>query len=237
MARTSSELAKHLARRALNSGYPAFIVASMGRSGSTLVWNAIAKALAEKRYGRLSSSLGRIVKSHAWDLHKARLARGVVYKTHDMASSIAPALPVRGIFLFSRASDAALSVYSCYERFGKGWVEMHLRHLHANGNFVELLERDVLRLEEQVNGWVNETRFPVLAVRYEYLWDNEDKLRAFCDLPISLPKKRARVEKNIDQSYVMKANKLYSELDARIDEMPAIFITSDRKRANRERMV
>lgn len=230
MARTGSEFAKYLTRRALNLGYPAFIVASMGRSGSTLVWNAIAKALAKKKYGRLSSTLERSVKGRAWDLDRAPLVGGVVYKTHDMANNIEPILPIKAIFLYSRATDAALSVYSCYERYGKEWVEMHLRHLHANGNFVDLLERDILRFEEHVNAWVNETRFPVLAVRYESLWDHQDGLRSFCDLPIVLPKKRRRSEKNIGQNNVAKAHQLYSNLDRRIDEMPTIFITSDRKR-------
>lgn len=227
MARIGSVLAKQLARRALNLGYPAFIVASMGRSGSTLVYHAIAKALAQKKYKRLSSTLERSVKGQAWDLDRAPLVGGVVYKTHDMASNIVPILPVKAIFLFSRASDAALSVYSCYERYGKEWVEMHLRHLHASGNFSELLERDILRFGEQINSWVNEKRFPVLAARYEYLWDNQDILRAFFDLPITLPERRMRAEKAIDELNIAKAKTLYSQLDARIDELPAVFITSN----------
>lgn len=232
MANMSSSLAKHLARRALTFGYPAFVVASMGRSGSTLVYKAIARALAEKKYGRLSATLGRSVTDEAWELDKTSLVGGVVYKTHDMAENMEPTVPLRAIFVFSRASDAALSVYSCYERYGQEWVESHFRHLNANGAFGELFERDILRFEEQINSWVNETRFPVLAVRYEYLWDNEEAIKAFLGLPISLPEKRVRTNKNIDGNVITKANTLYSRLDARIDQLPAAFITSDRKTMN-----
>ncbi|MEM7634648.1 MAG: hypothetical protein AAF299_08810 [Pseudomonadota bacterium] len=201
------------------------IVSSMGRSGSTLCTNAIADAVAKRSFGVKGRWARKITRAEAWDLTEDRLAANKVYKTHALASELPSSFSGRVVFVFGLASDAALSVVSCKHRYGDAWIREHFRHLRAIGSFEELGERDVLRFEEQVDGWSTLTGHDILALRFDSLWDNVGTLSEFLGFDIVLPEKRARtVDKAIDQATIAEFRATYDALDRKIMAMPGCIL-------------
>jgi hypothetical protein len=197
------------------------IVASMGRSGSTVCYNAIAQGMARERFGFLPALKKNATRSSAWDVANYPFKPGIVYKTHALADELPPTFAGKVVFTFGQASDAALSVVACRQKYGDEWVAEHFEHLRANGDFQELGERDVLRFEEQIDGWLNLQGHDIMAIRYDALWDHSDELAAFLGFPVRLPPKRARQSLDlVDESIVAGFRKTYASLDAKIAALP-----------------
>lgn len=200
---------------------PPVIVASMGRSGSTVCYNAIAQGMARERFGYLSSLKKNATRSLAWDVANYPFKPGTVYKTHALAHELPASFTGKVVFTFGQASDAALSVVACRQKYGDEWVAEHFEHLCANGDFSELGERDVLRFEEQIDGWINLQGHDIMAIRYDALWDHPDELAAFLGFPVRLPPKRARQSLDlVDEAIVAGFRKTYARLDAKIAALP-----------------
>ncbi|MEM9880564.1 MAG: hypothetical protein AAF862_14935, partial [Pseudomonadota bacterium] len=186
------------------------LVASFGRAGSTLVFEAVSKALAAQRFFLPQSFSKRLVRDHdTFFLSMGSLKRGVVYKTHDYPSSLNGNLDrVKAIFLFGSAVDAALSVYQQKQTHGEDWIKLHFQHLRQPYRFNDLFKEDVLGLEEQCRAWMTCTSIPVLCMRYETLWTSTDALSQFCGTTIELPEKRARKPKHINADLLKLANSI-----------------------------
>ena len=210
-----------LLRRGLPSRYPPIVVASFGRAGSTMVHDSLCRAMAMARFWRPQGLGHRIVSDYAWDLRDTRLHNGVVYKTHALAHELPVSSRARVIFLFGLASDTVISVLSCRQRYGREWIQAHFEHMRASGTLADLPERDVLRLEEQLDGWLSETRHPVLALRYETLWDHIGVLSDFVGFPVTLPRRRPRESAvAIGDATVEVVHRTYAALDERITALP-----------------
>ena len=200
---------------------PPIIVSSMGRSGSTLCANAIADAVAMRKFGMTRRWLRKFTRAEAWDLAESRLAPNRVYKTHALSYELPSHFSGRVVFVFGLASDAALSVVSCKRRYGDAWVSEHFQHLRAIGSFEELGKRDVLRFEEQIDGWTKLEGHDILALRYDGLWDNVGVLSKFLGFKVALPERRPRTaDKHIDQATIAKFRATYDALDRKIMAMP-----------------
>ncbi len=209
------------------------IVSSMCRSGSTLCTNAIADAVAKRSFGAKGRWLRKVARAEAWDLTENRLAPNKIYKTHALPSELPGNFSGRVVFVFGRASDAALSVVSCKNRYGDDWISKHFQHLRAIGSFEELGQRDVLRFEEQVDGWTTLTGQDMLALRYDRLWDNVDILSEFLGFDIKLPEQRPRtLEKYVDPATVAKFRATYDALDRKIMAMPSYILKRKDGRSN-----
>ncbi len=209
------------------------VVSSMGRSGSTLCTNAIADAVAKRSFGAKGRWLRKVARSEAWDLAEDRLAPNKIYKTHALPSELPDNFSGRVVFVFGLASDAALSVVSCKHRYGDDWISKHFRHLRAVGSFEELGHRDVLRFEEQIDGWTTLTGQDVLALRYDSLWDNVDVLSEFLGFEIKLPEQRPRtLDKYVDPATVAKFRATYEALDRKIMAMPGCILKRKDSRPN-----
>lgn len=201
---------------------PPVIVASMGRSGSTLIFKAIRDAYSDARFGPDSKFGRRMVSDEAWDLDRVRYRRGVVYKTHGFAHELPPNAGAKVIFLVGSASDAALSVLACRDSKGPQWIADHLLHLRAQGSFDELATRDVLRFGEQLDSWTGPHDAERLILHYDALWDCVDVLSEFVGVSVKLPPRRARsgaVAADAKTTAIFRAT--YAELDARIEAMSA----------------
>lgn len=207
----------------LPSALPPLVVASMGRSGSTLVTHALRHAVAAARFpGPLHAPGLRFVSQQAWDLDRVRFTSGVVYKTHGLAHELPENSGAKVIFLFGSATEAALSVQSCRDRYGARWIEQHFEHLRASGPFEELGERDVLRFGEQLDGWIGKTGTERLILHYDALWDHEQTLSDFVGVPVQLPPRRARNDASaVDPETRARFVETYAELDTRIATLPA----------------
>ena len=168
--------------------HPAVMVASMGRSGSTLVHHAVVAGIAEARFGPIWRLGEESVRVEAWKPEHTEFRAGVVYKTHALPGSLPHDAEVRVIFVFGTASTAVLSVLSCVERISPEWVCLHFDHMNAQGTLIELPTRDVLRLEEQIDSWHTPGPQDVLAVKYDALWTNVDAISAFVRFEVRLPR-------------------------------------------------
>jgi hypothetical protein len=209
-------------QRGIPTRIPAIIVASMGRSGSTMVFQAIRQGMARARRLHWLGGYGlSVVSEPAWTLVGQTFRSGVVYKTHALAHELPTAISVKVLFLFGPASDAALSVLSCKDRYGSDWIEQHLKHLRATGPIEELIYRDVLRFEEQIDGWLALESVPVLALNYEHIWDYEHTIREFVGFPIRLPRRRPRSgQYGLPIETTERLQKTYRRLDSKIARLP-----------------
>ena len=209
------KILKKALQRSIPTGFDPIIVASMGRSGSTLVHEALSEGLAAARFGPLKNLGRKIVKDVAWDLSGEHFAPGVAYKTHALASELPRDCNTRVVFVFGSASEAALSVLS-------------FAHMRACGSFEELGERDVLRFEEQIDGWLGIDHVKILGLRYEAIWDNVDELSCFVGFSVALPERRPRVSRqNMDATTAEKFAATYRTLDKKIAALADCILRSD----------
>lgn len=203
------------------SKYRPIVIASMGRSGSTLVYDAVRESLAKRRFGPFWRLGLKIVSDTAWNLDTKRYSRGVVYKTHGLANELPITSNVRVVFLFGPASDSALSVLNCRAKYGDDWIQEHLQHLRADGKFEEIGERDVLRFSDQLAGWMGSHAVERLALHYDGIWDNQKTLSEFCGFQVELPPRLERTgAKNVDESTKALFKETYHDLDVYIDSLP-----------------
>lgn len=205
--------------RMIPSDRPAIIQASYGRSGSTLVYNALAEAMSVARFGRKRS----FVWDESWTLGEKALRRGMVYKTHDYPGALAGRDDLRTVFVFGTATDAALSVVMQEKERGRAWIDEHLDHLKAPGTFDDLLTYDSLGIGAQLEAWATFDQSPVLCLRYEALWDSVDTLRAFTGLPVELPERRERSQKTVPAETVSAVEAVYGPIDDRLARLPDVF--------------
>lgn len=215
---------KLLLQKGLPSRHPPIIVASMGRSGSTIVWEAVCKAVARDRFRHLRSLGLKVVSDSAWDLGTKRYFPGIVYKTHGLADELPPKSGAKIIFLFGLASDAALSVLFCQQLYGSEWIRRHFHHLRARGTFDDLGKRDVLRFAEQLDGWIGLAGIPRLILRYEALWESQSQstLSEFVGIPVELPPRLKRTgPAAIDRQTREQFLATYQDLDRYINSIPA----------------
>lgn len=206
----------------LPSNLPPIIVASMGRSGSTLVHDAICQGLAKVRFGCGGRLATRLVANYAWDLGSTSLHNGVAYKTHALAEELNGRSYAKIVFLFGSAVDSAVSVINVGKVKGDAWIESHSNHLRGEGGIEELAERDVLRFSDQLDGWTNLTLNSSIAMKYESLWHNQDSLSDFLGFPVALPLRRERSAKQVDSKVLERLHQTYAPLEARIAAMPDV---------------
>jgi hypothetical protein len=215
---------KHGLQSALAGSKPAYVVASLGRSGSTVVYDAVLECVIATRFPQMAGLGLKIARDDSWNLGEKKLYGGCVYKTHDYPEAIVGNDKVRCVFMFGSTIDAALSVHSALERYSPEWVEEHFGHLKSDGDVSQLFETYVLGFYEQVRRWSTVSSLPVLCLRYETLWEHEKELADFCKLPVTLPEKRARVEKSYPDDVMQKAREVYGPIDDRLAALPDCFL-------------
>jgi hypothetical protein len=194
----------------------------MGRSGSTLIWKALCETLIQHRVVAGSSIFTRrLVTDQAWRLNDRTFFNGVVYKTHGHASELSNNNDAKVVFVFGSALDAALSLYSCKQRYGAEWIDLHFQHLGAVGSFEEMIDKDVLRFREQVDGWINKTGTQRLILRYDAIWDYQDQLSEFFGLKVDIPERRQRNSRALlDPALQERLERTYRDLDLHLASLP-----------------
>lgn len=215
-------LGRDLVRIFLPSRRPPIIIASMGRSGSTLVFDSVRTAMSKERFGPLWRIMRPLVSDSAWNLANDSLQNGVVYKTHGLAHELPRDTRALVIYLFGSASDSAMSVANCQIQLGNEWVEEHFLHMRADGTFDELPYRDVLRFGEQIQGWRENASVPRVLIQYTHIWESLPEVSEFLGLPLVLEAQRERSAKSaLSDSEIVVYRATYAELDKSIAAMPA----------------
>jgi hypothetical protein len=199
---------------------PPILCASIGRVGSTLSWDALIRSRAHAMLGAYHPTDWRRISAMRWNLKGARLKAGRVYKTHDFPDDLAFDRPMRILFLFGRPSDVVLSVLRCRETEGEAWIADHLRHMHSSGRIDEILDRDVLRIEEQIDAWFALRGADILCLKYDALWERRDMLSDFVGFDVALPARKARDVVDLDADLVARVRDAYARLDAKVDALP-----------------
>jgi hypothetical protein len=196
---------------------PAVIVASMGRSGSTLCYAALREAAMGGR--------GRDPAYFAPSLARTRLRRGQIVKTHDYPDALpARRAPAKALFIFGSTYAAALSVQGCRARDGEAWVAQHFAHCKSAASPDALFERDALGMAQQVKAWAVTEALPVLCLRYGALWDSLPRIARFTGYPLNLPMRTPRAAPDLPESLRQRAEAVYRPLDAIIDRLPDSFL-------------
>lgn len=199
---------------------PPILCASIGRVGSTLSWDALIRSRAHAMLGAWHPTDWRRISAMRWDLKGARLKAGRVYKTHDFPHGLALDQPMRILFLFGRPSDVVLSVLRCRETEGEAWIADHLRHMHASGGLDLIFERDVLRIEEQIDAWLALRGADILCLKYEALWEGRAMLGDFVGFDVALPLRTTRGVGDLDPDLVARVRTAYARLDAKVAALP-----------------
>lgn len=178
--------------------------------------------------GRARSILGSfeqpdfaLISSVNWHLDQGPIRPGSVSKTHDFPDALDRSAPLKVVYSFGRPSDTVLSVLRKVQTDGEGWRDRHLRNMHASGAFEELPDRDILRLEEQLDAWRAVTDVPLLAIHYDALWTVRPMLDAFLGFSVPLPPQRSRGFDDLDPAIVARVRQSYARLDDKVAGLPS----------------
>ena len=196
------------------SNNPKIIVASMGRCGSSIVHDAISRAVADRILPGFKYRQS-IISDVAWEPLETIFQNGLVYKTHAFPEEFKHVKNVKFIFVYGPASDSAISILSCKYRKSSDWIKEHLKNLRANGPIEDIVHTDVARFKEQIEKWTShENTFPI---EYSSLWKRQKEMENFLGFKIDLPLRRNREStKLVSKVDQLKIKESYPILDAEI---------------------
>jgi len=207
---------------------PSYVVASVGRSGSTVLSECLAEGLVSSHFPDVPDDSGAnlVILSFIRHLADAIWMPGIVYKTHDL-----PCFPdkedmnVRSVFVFSDPVEIVLSVMRHYGPDGDSdWLAGHAANLGADpADLADLADRDVFGLAGQADAWIRPMNHPHMAIHLDAVWDRQAEVEAFLEVPLKLPAKRAR-KAALDSASPELTKKLmqtYGELREQLRRMPA----------------
>lgn len=173
------------------------VVASCGRSGSTM----LTRALADSTLREWVQVLGRpvsdriankIIIEYAWNLEERYLRSGFIYKTHDYPPETLSD-HVKYIYVYSDPIEVISSVLNKAEREGEEWLAKHARHLNGKSTSrKDIIFEDSINIVENISRWCNKEGNNVLAVKYNNLWERQDQLSDFIGFDFGLPERKER---------------------------------------------
>lgn len=218
---------KNLARSLLlRKKESSVLLASMGRSGSTVLFESAVSTMHEGR-DRFFSTRRSLSQDFVWTLKNARFETGKVYKTHDFPDHLEAPDHLKVIYVFGDPLDIVRSVLSCEEKRGIAWIEEHFLHLKAAfEDYAHIFDKDVLRMGDQIDAWLRPQKFRLLTVKYDAIWEHEQGIADFLELPIKLPVRQPRESSDVTISaeQMRKFEATYSEQIERIAKAPAFRI-------------
>ena len=194
-------IAEGVFRSVFFPGIQPVVIASTGRAGSTLLFDAVASSAAADRFAFLPKALRGFLQ---------RIASDTLVRISDIESHNAPFLKTHDlfrpefadsakyIFVFGEPLEAAKSVAQMGEKHGSAWIEEHIYHLAGQGTPYEVLDKDVLNYEAQLKSWGNAEG--VFVVHYDDLWGKREDLSQFLGFDLALPARRERTQKQLPSS-------------------------------------
>jgi hypothetical protein len=206
-------------------GCPKIVIASTGRAGSTMLFQAIADSLVQTRFGvSPESSIGKLIKrmcmGYVDRIKSLPSETCVVCKTHDTYENPAK-MCAKYIFVYGDPLDSAMSVEQVVEKKGQEWFVLHQFHLKANGEYRDLYNKDVLNYQGQLETWLATTDANVLCIEYDELWSKNELLSKFIGFDIILPVRRPRIDKpkkhSVNEKLFDRLRKVKEKLKADYD--------------------
>lgn len=191
-----------------NIGKQAIVVASLGRSGSTYIYDSLRNHLTYSNFRFFPHWRGAGVKS------------GGIYKTHDFppASTKKFRYPVKTLFLFSNPYNIIVSTLSQT----LPWFGIHSLHLSATTtNMRAMITEDIMRLEEHFDKWMKPQTVELMTIRYEVIPYYFKEINEFLELNIGWEKffeRKSNFLKHPNKTEIMSTYKnLYNKIAAAPD--------------------
>jgi hypothetical protein len=200
---------------------PTVVVASLGRSGSSMLTRACALSRLRLEDSPTARKQARQIVQNAWSLDAVRFEPGFVYKTHDYpAKCTPPPAFVRFIYTFADPFDVVTSLCRQREAKGLSWMQKHAEHMKVDvTDFDRLFLDDIFDLERHYDAWIGCTTLPIVAIRYEALWQHRGLLSEFLGFELMLPTFQPRtssVTHSPDRSDAAAAERTYGGLQQKI---------------------
>jgi hypothetical protein len=198
---------KNLASRALSflifRNQPKLIITSSGRSGSTMVFNAVIEGIIINKFGstymKLFGSFTRdFISIYLKNLSEINSFHYIVYKNHEpyflKYNNLTNHLY---LFVYGDPLESALSVEAIVQKKGLNWFLEHQANLSGEGSYEDLYNKDILNYENIINSWLNSSESNILCIDYDDLWRNENNISNFLGFKVKLPHKKKRINKNV----------------------------------------
>lgn len=183
------------------------VIASVPRCGSTLLLRSLAGLPAGSSFPKSPEC------EFVRDL--GQLPKKPFLKTHSPAPADLPQ-DVRSIFLFGDPVQAVVSTKR--KRFDRN-------HFVNCGYTAEsepaIYERDDLGYEAIFDSWMTPHEYPVLAVRYEAMFDHQEAMSEFLGVRVNLPPRRAR-RSEVPPDLRNQLSRVYGSLVDKVQEAPDI---------------
>lgn len=210
-------IGKNVSALFLSRARTPIVVNSFGRSGSTVLTDAItASASRASEWGAR-----HVVRGEAWRLESSRLVSGRCYKSHDYPTSSVPA-NTKILYVFGDPLEATRSLIAKATREGAGWMRAHCDHLGVPAATVaEVLSDDVLRVESHLSAWLAYDHSPAAFIRYEEMWSMSEMLSDFLGFRITLPERRDRSPKSLSERDEARLASTYSSAASLVDSLPS----------------
>ena len=202
----------------------AILVASMGRSGSTLLTKSCRQAMLDNKGTIFGYDFSKHLHKDAWDLKQTTFQKGCVYKTHDFAPG--KPLPdfVKVIYTYTHPLDCITAIELKLKEFGDIGVRQHFQHLKAEYQPIKNAQNnDIFNYEKNYNSWITNTHnFDFLAIRYDQIWEQLDLINQFTGLTLKLPPFKERKASQVKHSpkKVQAVGKTYASLIEKIESTP-----------------
>ncbi len=181
------------------------VVASTGRSGSTLLFDAITEHFVLNKFNlKKNSIIARsfisVSKTFSGRLHDI-VASGIpVHKTHDLFDS-KYAGQAKYIFIYSDPLEATKSVEMMIEKCGWIWLEEHLYYLSSSGYVKDLYDKDILNYENQIVSWMSHERDNIFVIKFDDLWKKTDEISTYLGFKLCLPTRQERIKKSMSHNF------------------------------------
>lgn len=193
---------KRAVQRKLCAGISPIVIASTGRTGSTMLTKAIAGSLINSRYWYLPKKfrkvLSRLSISFVDRFSCIHEECAPVVKTHDIfRGNVNPDL--RLIFVFGDPVDSAKSVVRVSEQKGVEWIAQHIYHLSGEGDPGDIFQKDVLNYSGQIDAWSKAAG--AFIVHYDDLWDEREALSRFLGFNLVLPVRKNRSVREVSANF------------------------------------
>lgn len=209
---------KLILNRVLSKRAGSIVVASSGRSGSTMLYNAILAAQVRKN-DFVSKIIGMQLTKKIIGGFIVNLSSSSCYyvcsvcKTHSLANRQLTECGNKYIFIYGDPLESISSVISVKNKLGGEWFKRHQKHLSAKGDFSEIFDKDVTNYIGQIDSWKGARGDNVLIIDYKDLWDKAEEISDFVGFAVELPAFSKRlsskdyVDSKINSSF---SKKLYS---------------------------
>lgn len=182
----------------------AYIIAGLGRCGTTLVQSALIETQGAIKSRNFLSQFA----------DEEKFVKGTIYKTHNYPPATLPP-HVKLVFMFGDPRNAALSGYREFSH------NKHFAHIGITEipDREDIFSKDILMLEQHFDAWHQQQGFDFISIRYESLYNEATQamLAEYLGFKVNLPPYRQRSTdwQQHDRSDELEAT--YSALNAKIE--------------------